>query len=138
MPAPAKPTVPATPTRAEPSTFSERSERMVDFFFALLGYIAEANDFTDEQAQLALTAGMAKHPCRPRPELTCRAGSWRQSGRHWHHRVAPPNGTGNRQPQRRQEQARTIPDVLTPLRTAQVIERLRVSIGGTTYNIVST
>ena len=59
MPAPAKPTVPATPTRAEPSTFSERSERMVDFFFALLGYIAEANDFTDEQAQLALTAGLA-------------------------------------------------------------------------------
>ena len=65
MPAPVQPTVPATPTRAEPSTFGERSERMVDFFFALLGYIAEANDFTDEQAQLSLDCRNGEQPCRP-------------------------------------------------------------------------
>ena len=137
MPAPAKPTVPTTPTRAEPSTFSERSERMVDFFFALLGYIAEANDFTDEQAQLALTAGMANSLADL--DLSSLAGLVLGVNQAGTGIIGSPHPTARAIASQAQARAGTEnTNVLTPLRTAQVIERLRVSIGGTTYNIVST
>ena len=137
MPAPAKPTVPDTPTRAEPSTFSERSERMVDFFFALLGYIAEANDFTDEQAQLALTAGMANSLADL--DLSSLAGKVLGVNQAGTGIIGSPHPTARAIATTAQARAGTEnTNVLTPLRTAQVVERLRVSIGGTTYNIVST
>ena len=65
MPAPAKPTVPDTPTRAEPSTFSERSERMVDFFFALLGYIAECQRLYGRTGAISVDCRDGKQSCRP-------------------------------------------------------------------------
>ena len=54
-----KPTVPSTPLRTDPSTFSARMESMVDFFSPLLDYIAESNGFTEGEAQTALAAAMA-------------------------------------------------------------------------------
>ena len=137
MPAPAKPTVPDTPTRAEPSTFSARSERMVDFFFALLGYIAEANDFTDEQAQLALTAGMASTLADL--DLSSLAGKVLGVNKEGTSIIGSPHPTARAIASTAEARAGTDNvNVLTPLRTAQVIERLRVTIGSTTYNIIST
>ena len=137
MPAPAKPTVPATPTRAEPSTFSERSERMVDFFFALLGYIANANDFTDEQAQLALTAGLANSLADL--DLSSLAGKVLGVNQGGTGIIGSPHPTARTIATEAKATAGTDNvNVLTPLRTEQVIERLRVTIGSTTYNIIST
>ena len=137
MPAPAKPTVPVTPTRAEPSTFSQRSERMVDFFFALLGYIAEANDFTDEQAQLALAAGLANSLADI--DLSSLAGKVLGVNEAGTGIIGSPHPTARAIASTAEARAGTDNvNVLTPLRTAQVIERLRVTIGSTTYNIVST
>ena len=137
MPAPAQPTVPVTPTRAEPSTFSERSERMVDFFFALLGYIAEANDYTDEQAQLALTAGLASSLADL--DLSSLAGKVLGVNQGGTGILGSPHPTARAIASTAEARAGTDNvNVLTPLRTAQVIERLRVTIGSTTYNIVST
>ena len=137
MPVPAKPTVPVTPTRAEPSTFSERAERMVDFFFALLGYIAEANDFTDEQAQLALTAGMASSLADL--DLSSLAGKVLGVNQGGTGIIGSPHPTSRPIASTAQARAGTNnANVLTPLRTAEVIERLRVTIDSTTYNIVST
>ena len=137
MPAPAKPTVPASPARAEPSTFSERSERMVDFFFALLGYIAEANDFTDDQAQLALTAGLASSLADL--DLSSLAGKVLGVNQGGTSIIGSPHPTARAIASTAEARAGTDNvNVLTPLRTEQVIERLRVTIGSTTYNIVST
>ena len=137
MTAPAKPTVPATPTRAEPSTFSERSERMVDFFFALLGYIANANDFTDEQAQLALAAGLANSLADL--DLSSLAGKVLGVNEEGTSIIGSPHPTARAIASTAEARAGTDNvNVLTPLRTEQVIERLRVTIGSTTYNIVST
>ena len=54
-----KPTIPSTPLRTDPSTFSARMESMVDFFSPLLDYIAESNGFTEGEAQTALAAAIA-------------------------------------------------------------------------------
>ena len=135
MPAPAKPTVPATPTRAEPSTFSERSERMVDFFFALLGYIAEANDFTDEQAQLALTAGLSSSLADL--DLSSLAGKVLGVNQAGTSIIGSPHPTARTIATQAKAAAGTDNvDVLTPLRVDNVIDTLEVEIDGTTYSIV--
>lgn len=59
MAVPTKPVVPPVPLRTDPATFHDRVADFIRSFPTLISYIAQTNDFTNTQAQLALAAAMA-------------------------------------------------------------------------------
>ena len=58
MAAPTRPVVPVAPHSSEPSTFQDRADRVIAFLTTLVDYIAESNGFTQEQAEVTLSAAI--------------------------------------------------------------------------------
>ena len=58
MAVPTRPVVPVAPRSSEPSTFQARADRVIAFLTTLVDYIAESNGFTQEQAEVTLSAAI--------------------------------------------------------------------------------
>ena len=58
MAAPTRPVVPVAPRSSEPSTFQDRADKVIAFLTTLVDYIAESNGFTQEQAEVTLSAAI--------------------------------------------------------------------------------
>ena len=58
MAAPTRPVVPVAPRSSEPSTFQDRADGVIEFLATLVDYIAESNGFTQEQAEVTLSAAI--------------------------------------------------------------------------------